>query len=149
MDENRWPRPGPGMVAIFAVIGLIGGILAGLFNPSGAQRGPDQAAGDRGQASSTTTSTLPKSFYTVILASIAVGQGRSAADARASAYRDAGVEDVGVLDSSRYHSLSADYWVVYSGVFSTEQEAIDRRDRIRKAHPDLANCYAKQVTDSS
>jgi hypothetical protein len=149
MDENRRLRPGPGIVAIFAAIGLIGGILVGLFNPSGAQRGPDQAAGDRGQASSPTASTLPNSFYTVILASIAVGDGRSAADARARSYRDAGVEHVGVLDSSRYHSLSADYWVVYSGVFSTWQEAVDQRDRIREAHPDLANCYAKQVTGSS
>jgi hypothetical protein len=137
------------MVAIFAVIGLIGGILAGLFNPSGAQRAPNRDVADRARASTTTAAALPKNFYTVILASIAEGQGRSVADARAKAYRDAGVEDVGVLDSSRYHSLSTNYWVVYSGVFSTWQEALDQRDRIREAHPDLANCYAKQVTDSA
>lgn len=138
------------MVAIFAVIGLIGGILAGLFDASGAQRGPGQDASDRtAQVPSSSSAALPKSFYTVIVASVVVSQGRSVAEARAKAIRESGVEDVGVLDSSRYRSLSANYWAVYSGVFSTWQQAKDHRDQIRAAHPDLANCYAKQVTDRS
>jgi hypothetical protein len=149
MDEDRWPRPGPGMVAVFALIGLIGGILFGLFSPSGAQR-PDQNVSDRtSEASSSTVAALPDNFYTVILASIATSAGRSVAQARADAYRNSGVDNVGVLDSSRYGSLTAHYWVVYSGVFPTWREAIDHRDEIRGAHPDLANCYAKQVTDRS
>jgi SPOR domain len=136
------------MVAVFALIGLIGGILAGLFNPSGAQRSPGQDVSDRSaQAPSSSATALPKSFYTVIVASVAISQSRSVANARAKAIRESGVEDVGVLDSSRYRSLSAKYWAVYSGVFSTWQEAKDHRDQIRAAHPDLGNCYAKQVTN--
>jgi hypothetical protein len=137
------------MVAVFALIGLIGGILVGLFNPSGVQR-PDQNVSDRTSgAPSSTVAALPDNFFTVILASIGTSEGRSAAEARADAYRNSGVKNVGVLDSSGYNSLAADYWVVYSGVFSTWQEALDHRDKLRGTHPDLANCYAKQVTDRS
>lgn len=149
MYENRWPRPGPGMVAVFALIGLIGGILVGLFDPSGAQRAGQEGSAGTSLAPSSTAAALPDSFYTVILASIGASEGRSVAEARASAYRESGVADVGVLDSSRYSSLAANYWVVYSGVFSTWQEAVDHRDEIRQAHRDLGNCYAKQVTGRS
>jgi SPOR domain len=148
MDEYRWPRPGPGMVAVFALIGLIGGIAAGLLAPAGAQRGPQQDGGDQVAVTESTAPALPDGFYTVILASISSEQDRSVADQRAAAYRDAGVAGVGVLDSSSYTSLTKDYWVVYSGVFPSEQEALDHRDEIRQAHPDLGNCYVKQVTRS-
>src|SRR6266511_680532 len=150
MYENRLPQAGPGMVVIFALIGLIGGIIVGLFNPSGAQRSAGQSfRGGTSPATPPTVSALPEDFYTVILASIGGSQGRTVAETRAGAYRDSGVEDAGVLDSSRYDSLTANYWVVYSGVFSTWQEAMDHRDEIRGAHPDLASCYAKQVVDQS
>jgi hypothetical protein len=149
MDENGWPRPGPGMVAVFALIGLIGGALAGLLAPSGAQRGSQSAAGDQTTTAPTTTvAGLPASFYTVILASIPGSEGRQVAEARADTYRNAGIENVGVLDSSRYGSLSDSYWVVYSGVFPSLKDAETQRDQIHGAHPDL-NCYAKQVTDQS
>ena len=148
MDEYRWPRPGPGMVVVFALIGLIGGIAAGLLAPAGAQRGSQQDGGDQATVPPTRAPALPDDFYTVILASISAEQDRSVANQRAAAYRDAGVADVRVLDSSTYASLSKDYWVVYSGVFSSEQDALDHRDEIRQAHPDLGNCYVKQVTRS-
>lgn len=146
MYENRWPRAGPGMVAVFALIGLIAGIVLGLFSPSGAQRSPE---GDGSGQTTSTAAALPDDFYTVILASIRVSQGRSAAEARAGDYRAAGLEDVRVLESSRYGSLTANYWVVYSGVFSTWQEAVDHREELRASHPDLCGCYAKHVTDQS
>jgi len=137
------------MVVVFALIGLIGGILVGLFTPSGAQRIAGQDASDRtGPAPTATVPGLPDDFYTVILSSISNSRDRSVAEARADAFRGSGVENVGVLDSSRYASLTANYWVVYSGVFSTWQDAVDHRDEIRRAHPDFA-CYAKQVTDQS
>src|SRR6266545_7519051 len=132
MDENRWPRAGPGMVAVFALLGLIGGILAGLFNPSGAQRSSDMA-GRTTSTAPTAVSELPDQFYTVIVASIGISRGRPAAEARASELRAVGIEDVGVLDPSRYRSLSADYWAVYSSVFSTWQQAVDHCDQIRAA----------------
>jgi SPOR domain len=148
MDEYRWPRPGPGMVAVFALIGLIGGIAAGLLAPAGAHRGSQQDGGDQVAATGSSTPAPPGDFYTVILASISSEQGRSVADQRAAAYRDAGVAGVGVLDSSTYASLTKGYWVVYSGVFPSEQDALDHRDEIRQTHPDLGNCYVKQVTRS-
>jgi SPOR domain len=148
MDEYRWPRPGPLMVVVFALIGLIGGIAAGLLAPAGAQRGSQQDGGDQVAVTENTAPPLPDDFYTVILASIGSEQGRSVANQRAAAYRDAGVADVRVLDSSSYASLTKDYWVVYSGVFSSEQDALNHRDEIRQAHQNLRNCYVKQVTKS-
>jgi hypothetical protein len=150
MDENRWPRPGPGMVAVFALIGLIAGAVIGLFSPSGTQQGSQGgAAAGTTSPSSTTLTELPGNFYTVILASIPESRGLREAEARAATFRNAGVENVGVVASSRYGSLSDPYWVVYSGVFTSLEEAVGRRDEIEKAHPGLCNCYAKQVKDPS
>jgi hypothetical protein len=99
--------------------------------------------------STTTRSTeLPDSFYTVVLASIARSRDRSEAEARAEAFRAEGVKDVAVLDPRRYRSLS-DHWAVYSGVFDRWREAEDHRDELRDLAPDLANAYPKHVTTES
>jgi hypothetical protein len=145
MDENRWPRPGLGMVVMFAVVGLIGGILAGLFNPAGSRQHAGQGVSDQRSDGSTTTTELPASFYTVVLASIARARDRSEAEARAEAFRAEGVRPVGVLDPRRYRSLS-DNWAVYSGVYEHRRDAEKHRDELRNRGPDLANAYLKHVT---
>ncbi len=150
MDENRWPRPGPGMVALFAVVGLIAGILAGLFNPAGSQQGPGQGVSESRRDETTTTQVqgLPHSFYTVVLASLQRSRDRSDAEARAAAFRSEGVEDVGVLDPRDYSSLSNN-WAIYSGVFETQREATQHRDDLRGRFPDLAGAYVKTVSNQS
>ena len=60
--------------------------------------------------------------YTIVIASIPKG-ARAEATRRAKAASDAGLEDVGLLDSSRYPSLVPGYLVVFSGVFSSRGEA--------------------------
>lgn len=149
MDENRWPRPGPGMVVIFAVVGLIVGILAGLFNPAGSGRDPGLGVSDRPSDESTTTqaAALPDRFYTVVLASVARSRDRSEAEARAEAFRAEGVADVGVLDPRDYRSLS-NHWAVYSGVFESQRDAVDHRDQLRARYPDLGGAYLKSVINS-
>jgi SPOR domain len=148
MDENRWPRPGPGMVVLFAVVGLIAGILAGLFSPAGSRQGAGQAVGQPPGEASTTTRVpdLPDRFYTVILASIPRSQDRSVAEARAERFRAQGVEDARVLDPERWSSLDHNYWAVSSGVFEDKGDADAHRRELRDRFP---NAYRKLVSNES
>ena len=65
--------------------------------------------------------------FTVVLESIPLAAGRSFAVARARAAVRAGLPKVGVLDSSRFSSLHPGYFVVFSGVYSTQSEADNAR----------------------
>lgn len=59
------------------------------------------------------------SGYTVVLESIPTSAGRPLATRKARAALEAGLEDVGVLNSSRYASLHPGYFVVFSGIFDS------------------------------
>jgi hypothetical protein len=98
--------------------------------PSGTPTGPPTAPTRPPPA--TTTTPAPgsltawpggRSGYTIILESIPRGSGRSLALARAREASRAGLPEVGVLDSSRYSSLHPDYYVVFSGIYSSQGEA--------------------------
>jgi hypothetical protein len=78
------------------------------------------------------TSTVPatagtwpagQSGYTLILASVAEAQGRTEADRIAQRATAAGLPQVGVLRSGDFSSLRSGWWVVYSGVYTTEAQA--------------------------
>src|SRR6266516_514569 len=119
MDESRWPRPGPGMVVLLAVVGLIAGILAGLFNPAGSGQDPGQGLSQRrgGQSTTTQSQALPGRFYTVVLA------------------------------PEHYSSLNSGYWAIYSGVFKDDRDAAAaRRDELRDRFP---SAYVKLVRNES
>jgi SPOR domain len=134
------------MVIVFALVGLIAGILVGLFNATGTRQEAGAGVTERSDESTTTETTeLPDRFYTVVLASVPRSRERSDAEARAEAFRAEGVQDVGVLDPTRYSSLADNFWAVSSGVFETQQEAADHRDELRSRFPDLANAYLKLV----
>ena len=137
---------------LFGVVGLIAGILAGLFNPGGSGQDPVQATGQRRGEVSTTgqvAAALPDSFWTVVLASVPRSRDRSEAESRAKDFRDQGVGDVGVLDPERYSSLNPHYWAVYSGVFDNLDEAVRRRDELRHNFDNLSGAYHKLVTNQS
>jgi hypothetical protein len=61
--------------------------------------------------------------WTISLASLPQTGGRKVALERARRARKHGLRTIGVLDSSRYASLHPGYWVVFSGVYTTEAEA--------------------------
>src|SRR5262245_19372253 len=146
MAESRWPHPGPGMVLRFAVVGLIGGILAGLFNPAGSGQDPGKGQGQQHADASTTTQGRPNRFYTVVVASISRSHDRSEAEVRAEAYTNQGVEDVSVLDPEDYSSLRPNFWAITSGVFEDQREAAARRDELHDRFP---TAYVKLVTNES
>jgi hypothetical protein len=139
------------MVLLFGVVGLIGGILVGLFNPTGSGPGPGQAvSGRRSDESSTTRAgSLPEAFYTVVLASVDRSKSRLEVDARAESFRSQGVEHVNVLDPAHYSSLADNFWAICSGVFDTQREAAEHRRDLRDRFPNLASAYLKTVSNQS
>jgi zinc-ribbon domain len=63
------------------------------------------------------------SGYTIVLSSVPTSGGSAGARRAAKKASDAGVTDVGILDSSGYSSLHPGYYVVFSGVFDSLAEA--------------------------
>jgi hypothetical protein len=80
--------------------------------------------------------------FTVVLASVPASS-RAAALQRARQAREAGLEEVGVLTSSRYPSLHPGYLVVFSGVYPTLASAQTASGVARQRG--YADAYAAQV----
>ncbi len=64
-----------------------------------------------------------ESGWTVVLQSLPTTNGRAFALAQARAALHGGVEDVGILDSSQYSSLHPGYYVLFSGVYTSFEDA--------------------------
>jgi hypothetical protein len=85
-----------------------------------------------------------QSGYTVVLESLPTSGGRSLAIARARAASQAGLPQVGVLDSSRYSSLHPGYYVVFSGIYASRAEA--ERARVAAGTKGFGAAYTRQIT---
>jgi hypothetical protein len=72
-----------------------------------------------------TLATWPagKSGYTVVLQSLPSANGRAFALAQARAAVHSGLTKVGILNSSRYSSLHPDYYVLFTGVYDSYDDA--------------------------
>lgn len=64
-----------------------------------------------------------RSGWTIALLSLPQTQGRKRAVTEVRRARRAGLPDVGILDSSAYASLHPGYWIVFSGVYTSQAEA--------------------------
>jgi hypothetical protein len=93
---------------------------------------------------SLTTWPANRSGFTVVLISIPTSAGRSVAVARAQAASRARLPQVGVLESSRYSSLHPGYYVVFSGIYSTRDEAEQARQTASSQGFPLA--YSREIT---
>jgi hypothetical protein len=138
-----WPA---GAAALVAAGGGAAAIAAGADDP---ERGTIVALTPLRAASSPPAGTPSRlrlwprrDGYTVVLAALPKTVGANAARARALAAVGAGVPDVGVLDSSRYASLHPGYWIVFSGVYRTLDEAIAALPR---AIRHTRSAYAQQI----
>jgi hypothetical protein len=138
--DIRWPRPGPAMVLVAAFVGLIGGIVLGLA-VSAFSGPPTKANASAPPTSAPVSTTLPSRFYAVIIASIPLDQPRSVVEARARSLAAQGYRQVGVLDPNQYQPLSQ--WAIYSGVFSTFDQAAGRRDQLVAQFPGRTRPYVK------
>ena len=71
--------------------------------------------------------------WTIAIASLPQTGGRASALERARAARRKGrLTAVGVLDSSRYASLHPGYWIVFSGIYTSEAEATSALETARR-----------------
>jgi hypothetical protein len=137
MYDTRWPRPGPAMAAVAAVLGLVAGAILGLSSPGSA---PQAQAGVPPETNvAPTTTTLPDEFHTVVLGSF---EDRANAENRLRAVRDQGARDAGLLDRAEYRLGT--HWAVYSGVFETEEQAKAHIQEL--AGVGITDCFHKLVT---
>ena len=117
MYDTRWPRPGPAMAVVAAVLGLVAGAILGLSSPGAAPTA--QASAPPETTVAPTTTTLPEEFHTVVLGSY---DERANADARLREVRGPWGSRTPV-SSSRRSTTSRTHYAVYSGHFDTQDEA--------------------------
>jgi SPOR domain len=82
--------------------------------------------------------------YTVVLNSLPTVSGRAQAVRLAKAALHAGLQNVGVLDSSRYSSLHPGYYVVFSGIFKSQAAAQGALSNARSSG--YPSAYARPIT---
>ena len=139
MYDTRWPRPGPAMAAVAAVLGLVAGAILGLSSPGSAPQAQARAPVEATVAP--TTTTLPDEFHTVVLGSY---NDRARADARLAAVRTMGVEDAGILDNEQYVLGTA--FAVFSGRYETQEEARAHQQELAGYGIPQQDRYYKKVT---
>ena len=122
MYDTRWPRPGPAMAVVAAVLGLVAGIVLGFSSPASA---PPAEAGGPAETTVAPTTTLPKVFHTVVLGSF---DDRALADARLRQVRAQGVRDAALLSDVQW--VLGTHWAVYSGQFDTQEKAEAHRQEL-------------------
>jgi hypothetical protein len=81
--------------------------------------------------------------WTIVLASVPQSGGRAAATSEARKALNAGLTDVGVLNSDEFSSLHPGYFVVFSGIYNSESEARGAIDAAKATYP---QAYARQIT---
>ena len=136
MYDTRWPRPGPAMAAVAALLGMVAGVILGVSLPGSAPQA--QASAPPETTVAPTTTTLPDEFHTVILGSF---NERVDADRRLRLVRSQGVRDAGLLDQEQY--VLGTRWAVYSGLFNTEDEADAHMEQL--AQLGIDERYVKEV----
>jgi hypothetical protein len=80
--------------------------------------------------------------WMIVLASVPQSAGRATAVSEARKASAAGLTDVGVLNSSEFSSLHSGYFVVFTGVFSSENEANSALGAATGTYP---RAYIRQI----
>ncbi len=80
--------------------------------------------------------------YTIVLASLPLAQGAAAARAKALVALKRNLPQVGVLVSSSYPSLQPGYYIVFSGIFVSLEEAQSSLDAAKASFP---SAYARPI----
>ena len=96
------------------------------------------------QARALTVWPRDRSGWTVVLQSLPVANGRAFALAQARAAQHGGLTEVGILDSSKYSSLHPGYYVLFTGVHSSADDA-DAAVAGARSHG-YPRAYARRIT---
>jgi hypothetical protein len=81
--------------------------------------------------------------YTIVLESVPATRGLPAAEAKAQAAAGKGLRQVGILDSSRYASLHPGYYVIFSGVYGSLEDA---QTALQVVSPRFPGAYAGRIS---
>lgn len=84
-----------------------------------------------------------QSGYTAILESVPASEGKAVAEQKAEAAKNKGLSEVGVLDSDNYEGLTANLWVVFSGVKNTQSAAQQNVTAAKSAG--YSGAYVRQI----
>ncbi len=122
-----------GAAAAVAATGSDSGDASFVTAIGGFATAPDSATGEAPVGPSGVAEwPTDEDGWTLALAALPQTAGRATALNRARAARRKGLPQVGVLDSSRYASLHPGYWIVFSGVYSSEAEATSALEEARR-----------------
>jgi hypothetical protein len=86
-----------------------------------------------------------KDGFTVVLKSTPVSEGRGPAESSAQQALNAGLPEVGILDSSNFTTLNPGYYVTFTGVYDTPNEAENALPRARSSG--FPTAYVREVAD--
>jgi hypothetical protein len=100
-------------------------------------------ASTRRKSSRTLIQWPAASGYTIVLASIPLRRGIGPAKAIAARALKRGFRQVGVLLSTSYAGLHPGYYVVFTGVYTSVEEAQGKLARAKARFP---SAYARQIT---
>lgn len=100
--------------------------------------------------STTTTGTIQfwpagTDGFTVVLKSTPVSEGRGPAESSAQQALNAGLPEVGILDSSNFTTLNPGYYVTFTGVYDSQNEAENALPRARSSG--FPTAYVREVAD--
>jgi hypothetical protein len=117
---------------------------------------PEPGVSTRTKTTSTTTATRPapangrlpwpagRNGWTIVLFSYPVTSGTAAASSTAARAAHAGLPEVGVIDSGQFSSLHPGYYVVFSGVYSSKNEAEAALRSVRASG--FSSAYTRQIS---
>jgi hypothetical protein len=145
---GRGMRPGAGWaLRALAALGVaVAGAALAIAAGEGSSGSSRVATATGGFITVPTASTLPaetpsagtagwpsaEDGWTIVLATFPQAEGRRGAALKAREARRRGLRRVGVLDSSSYASLRPGYWVVFTGIYTSEAEATSDLERARR-----------------
>jgi hypothetical protein len=84
-----------------------------------------------------------RTAYTVVLSSYPSAKGPDKANSLARRAMNAGLTDVGILDSSRYSSLHPGYLVVFAGVYESADDAASAQQHAQRRG--FGKAYTRQI----
>jgi hypothetical protein len=86
-----------------------------------------------------------KDGFTVVLKSTPESEGRGPAESSAQQALNAGLPEVGILYSSNFTTLNPGYYVTFTGVYDTQDEAENALPRARQSG--FSTAYVREVAD--
>jgi hypothetical protein len=130
MYETRWPRPGPALLAVGVVFGLLVGGILGISFPASSSA---PAATPTTARPTRVAVQTPARFWTLVLASPLTSDD---ADAKLASFRAQGITGARKLTKAEYPVLNTQF-AVCTGTYANRDGADAALQELTAAHPGL------------